>query len=82
MATVNVYSVTFVVHKVAAGGVTGAADTYRRTPRTVLVQAASAHPHDILVPLTNNVSLVSGESFDILEVHQKVEGSEGSGVWQ
>jgi hypothetical protein len=80
--SVNVYRVEFAVHKVAAGGAAGAADSYRRTPRIALVQAASAHPKDILVPLNNNVTLGSGESFDIISVKQEVQGGEGSGVWQ
>jgi hypothetical protein len=76
----QVFRVEFEVRKASAGP--GKADTYRRGPRTALVQAASAHPKDILVPLTNNVTLLAGESIDILAVTQVAVGSEGSGVLQ
>lgn len=52
------------------------ADDRRRDPRTVLVLAASQHPADLLVPLSNNVSLLSGEQFQILAA-QPVQIGEG-----
>ena len=81
MSTTNIYRVDFVVKKPGAGGA-GAADAYRRSPRSAVVQAASIHPHDLLVPLSNNVSLSSGEVIELLHAHQLAEGSEGSPVWQ
>ena len=78
----NLYRVEFVVRKAAAGGVAGVADQYRRAPRIVLVESVSAKQADILVPLGNNVTLGSGESFDILHVSTVAAGTEGSPVWQ
>ena len=81
MSTTNVYRVDFVISK-AAGAVSGPKDLYRKDKKTVLVQAASAHPKDILVPLANNFTLGSGEIFEILAVSQAVLGTEGAGVLQ
>lgn len=81
MSVVSTFRVEFCVRKANAGG-PGTADVYRRLPRIVVVQAASSHPKDILVPLTNNVTLSGGESIDILAVEPLGLGTEGAGVWQ
>jgi hypothetical protein len=66
--------------KVAGWYSGGTADAYRRGVTSALVLAASAHPADILVPLTNNVPLAAGESFHVLSVKQIAEGTEGPSV--
>ncbi len=81
MATTLVFEVEFQVSKPAGAG-PGKADTYRKEARKALVQAASAHPKDILVPLSNNVTLGSGEVINILAVKQATLGTEGTSVWQ
>ena len=80
MATTNMYEVEFEIQKPSTGQ--GKASLYRRGARKVVVQAVSAHPKDILVPLNNNVTLAGGEVIDILAVKQVAVGSEGSAVWQ
>lgn len=55
-------------------------DQYRGLTRSVLLLAASAHPKDILVPLSNNVTLGSGEGFEILTVKPVQAGTEGQAV--
>lgn len=81
MSTVLIFEVEFQVRKVSASA-PGKTDTYRKDTRKVLVQAGSQHPKDILVPLTNNVTLATGESIDILSVKQATLGTEGTAVWQ
>jgi len=41
-------------------------DDYRRDARTVLVLAASQHPADLILPLSNNVTLLPNEQIEIL----------------
>jgi hypothetical protein len=79
MSTLNVYRVEFQVKKPSAGGA-GKADQYRREVRSALVSAVSAHPKDILVPLTNNIALLTGEAIDILSVQSVHHGTEGAAV--
>jgi len=74
------YSIQFGIKKPASGG--GPADQYRQAPRSAVVLAASADPKDVLVPLTNNFTLASGEVFEILAVSQVVGGTEGPSVLQ
>ncbi len=80
MPTTLMFEVEFLIKKPGSGQ--GKADAYRKEVRKALVQAASAHPKDILVPLSNNVTLASGEVIDILAVKQATLGTEGAAVWQ
>lgn len=79
MSTSSAFEVQFQVRKASSGA--GAADIYRRDARSAIVQAASAHPKDILVPLTNNVTLGSGESIHVLSVKSVHLGTEGAVIW-
>lgn len=74
------YVVQYEVVKPSAGGA-GPAYVYRRGPRRALVIAASAHPKDLLVPLTNNVVLGSGETIEILYYCPEVQSLEGAVIW-
>ena len=75
------YRVQFTIKKPALGAA-GTADQYRGATRSAVVLAASAHPHDLLIPLANNYTLASGEVFEILSVQQVVVGTEGSAIMQ
>jgi len=81
MSTTPIFRVEFDISK-PAGAVSGPKDLYRKGRKIVLVQAASSHPKDILVPLANNFTLAGGEIFEILSVSQDVNGTEGGGVLQ
>ena len=78
MSLTNIYRVDFEISKPTNAA--GKKDVYRKGVRTVFVEAASSHPKDILVPLTNNVPLASGEVFEVLAVSQAGVGTEGSVV--
>jgi hypothetical protein len=78
--SVSIYKVDFDISKPATGA--GKKDLYRKGVRTVILEAASSHPKDVLATLANNFVLASGEIFEILAVQQVVGGTEGSGILQ
>jgi hypothetical protein len=77
MATVNVYEVRFQVVKVAPQGSSNAYQ-YRRELRKALVVAASIHPKDLLTVLNADITMLSGESVEVLGVSQVSGGTEGA----
>jgi hypothetical protein len=84
MSTLQLFDVEFQFKKAAAApsqGQTGPADAYRRERRRVVVAAASAHSKDILAVLNADVTILSGETIDILSVRSvATPGSEGNTV--
>lgn len=64
-----------------ANAVPGPVFQYRRAPVKIVVSAASIHPADLQVPINANVSLASGEAYDILNAQPIVQGTEGPSVW-
>lgn len=80
MSSKPVFQVSFVLKKAGTGSFSGAADAYRREPRTCLVAAASGHPSDILAILVSNFPLSNGETYDVLSVQQLHVGGSGANV--
>jgi hypothetical protein len=82
MSTTQLYEVRFQVVRAnplaAQGGQTPY--LYRNPVRRAFVQAASAHPKDLLTPLNNDVSLNAGESIEIVSFTVSTSGTEGAGV--
>jgi len=83
MATAQVFYVTFRVVKLKTGtATTGTPYAYTRDPRTVLIQAASIHPKDLLATLNADIALGSGESIEVLSASQYVVGTEGPAIYE
>ena len=81
MASNSTFDVEFRMVKAAAGGSAGSAYAYTRPVRRVIVIAASAHPHDILTVLNADLTILSGETIELIGVRStSVPGTEGSGV--
>jgi len=59
----------------------GSAYAYTRPVRRAVVIAASGHPHDILTVLNADLTILAGESIELLNIRSaSVPGTEGSGV--
>jgi hypothetical protein len=74
----NCYQVDFQVVKKSAASGAGPAYAYRRTQRTALVSAAS--DQGVQAVLNTDVSLLSGETIEILHTHTVTVGTEGVAV--
>jgi hypothetical protein len=79
MSVLNMYRVEFCIVKASAGGA-GSAYQYRRTPRTALVSAVSAHPKDLLSVLNSDITVNAGETIEILASSAVALGTEGQQV--
>jgi hypothetical protein len=74
----NCYQVDFQVVKKSTATGAGSAYVYRRTQRTALVSAAS--DSGVQAVLNSDVSVLAGETIEILHTHTVTVGTEGQAV--
>jgi hypothetical protein len=74
----NCYQVDFQVVKKSSVSGAGPAYVYRRPQRTALVSAASES--GVQTALNSDVSVLSGETVEILHLHTVTVGTEGVAV--
>lgn len=80
MASFKIFEVEFEVVKKNPGGAAGAVYQYRRGPRKATVDAASAHPGDILTVLNADITIAAGETIEILSVRPGQVSGERRGM--
>jgi hypothetical protein len=81
ISVLQLFKVEFEVVKATAGQ-TGRNTQYRRGLRSAIFSAASPHPKDILATLTADITIGSGESFEILAVQPLAPvGTEGNVIY-
>ena len=78
MTNLNLFDVEFEVVRKSAGA--GNAYVSRRGVRRAQVSAASAHPKDILAVLNADVTVLAGETIEVLGVRGVSVGTEGAAV--